>query len=112
LQKTFYKVADLISWKRKGGLVLSPFFQRRAVWKKGAKSLLIDTMFHGFPVPIIFLRDRGIDRKTFEPIREVIDGQQRLRSIISYIAPELLEDFDQEKDDFVVSHNHNKLLAG
>jgi len=112
IQKTFYKIADFISWKKKNGLLLSPHFQRRAVWNKGAKSYLIDTIYKGLPVPIIFLRDRGIDKKSYEPIREVIDGQQRLRTIIAYIAPELLEDFDPKIDDFVVKKTHNSELAG
>ncbi len=111
IQKTFYKVADFISWQKKGGLVLSPHFQRRSVWNKGAKSYLIDTVYKGLPVPIIFLRDMGIDKTTYEPIREVVDGQQRLRTLISYIAPELLEDFDPVQDEFLVRRTHNKDLA-
>jgi len=111
IQKTFYKVADFISWKKKEGLILSPFFQRRSVWNKGAKSFLIDTIYKELPIPIIFLRDRGINRRTYEPIREVIDGQQRLRTIISYIASELLEDYNPATDDFTVSKTHNKDLA-
>jgi hypothetical protein len=111
IQKTFYKVADFISWKKKGGLVLSPYFQRRSIWNKGAKSFLIDTVFRGLPVPIIFLRDRGVDKTTYEPIREVIDGQQRLRTMIAYIAPELLDDFNPTHDEFVVRRTHNKDLA-
>lgn len=111
IQKTFYKVADFISWKKKGGLVLSPYFQRRSVWSKGAKSFLIDSVYKGLPVPIIFLRDRGIDETTYEPIREVVDGQQRLRTLISYIAPELLDDFNPAQDEFLVRKTHNKELA-
>ena len=111
IQKTFYKVADFISWKKKGGLLLSPHFQRRPVWNKGTKSFLIDTVYKGLPIPIIFLRDRGIDKTTYEPIREVIDGQQRLRTLISYIAPELLDDFNPAQDEFLVRKTHNKELA-
>ena len=112
IQKTFYKIADFISWKKKASLNLSPHFQRRAVWKKGAKSYLVDTIYKGLPVPIIFLRDMGIDKTTYEPIREVIDGQQRLRTIISYIAPELLDDFNPQHDEFLVKKAHNMELAG
>jgi hypothetical protein len=112
IQKTFYKIADFISWKKRESLILSPFFQRRAVWNKGAKSYLIDTIYKGLPVPIIFLRDMGIDKITYEPIREVIDGQQRLRTIISYIAPELLDDFNPLHDEFLVKKAHNVELEG
>lgn len=112
IQKTFYKVADFISLKGRNALILSSYFQRRSVWNKGAKSFLIDTVYKGLPIPVIFLRDRGIDKKTYESVREVIDGQQRLRTIISFIAPQLLPDFNPEKDDFTVKKTHNKELAG
>lgn len=110
-QKTIFKVSDFISWQRSGSLVLSPQFQRKSVWKSGTKSYLIDTIVRGLPIPIIFLRDRLTDFKTFEPKREVVDGQQRLRTIISYVAPSLIQDLE-ERDDFTVKRSHNPELAG
>jgi uncharacterized protein with ParB-like and HNH nuclease domain len=112
IQKTFYKVSDFISWQKAKTLVLVPFFQRRAVWKPGAKSYLIDTIVRGLPIPIIFLRDRRPDPDQFEPIREVVDGQQRLRTVLSYISPELLTDYAREKDFFTVKRAHNLDLTG
>ncbi|HEY2052505.1 MAG TPA: DUF262 domain-containing protein [Solirubrobacterales bacterium] len=111
IEKTQYKVADFIDWQRGGTLDLAPVFQRRTVWKPGAKSYLIDTVARGLPTPIIFLRDR-IELKTMKATREVVDGQQRLRTLISFIAPRLLPDYDPEQDDFKVKKNHNVDLAG
>jgi hypothetical protein len=111
MQKTFYKVSDFISWQKAGSLVLSPQFQRKSVWKAGTKSYLIDTIVRGLPIPIIFLRDQRVDLKTFEPKREVIDGQQRLRTVIAFVAPTLLLDFE-ERDDFTVKRSHNTEIAG
>ncbi len=111
IQKTFYKIGDFISWQKSGSLVLTPDFQRRSVWRPGAKSFFIDTIVRGFPIPIIFLRDQRIDLTSFEPKREIIDGQQRLRTVISFISPELLPDFDPKKDEFTVRAVHNKELA-
>ena len=45
-------------------------------------------------------------------MREVIDGQHRLRTVLSYVAPELLPDFNLERDGFTVKKTHNKELAG
>lgn len=112
MQKTFFKVADFISWQKSNTLVLAPKFQRRSVWKPGAKSFLIDTIVRNYPIPIIFLRDRRTDLTSFETVREVIDGQQRLRTVLSYIAPDLLPDFNEERDAFTVRKTHNKDLAG
>ena len=110
IQKTVYKVNDFISWQRSGSLILSPSFQRRPVWTKSAKSYLLDTIIEGLPIPIIFIRER-IDLNTLEPRREVIDGQQRLRTLISYIIPSSLNNFNPEFDDFTISKIHNKKYA-
>lgn len=111
IDKSQYKVADFIDWQRGGTLDLAPVFQRRTVWKPGAKSYLIDTVARGLPTPIIFLRDR-IDLKSLKPTREVVDGQQRLRTLIAYIAPGLLSDYNPERDEITVKKNHNPELAG
>ena len=111
IQKTVFKVSDFISWQRAGSLMLSPAFQRRPVWPPGAKSFLIDTIARGIPMPIIFLRQRT-DPDTLEPKREVVDGQQRLRTVISFIDPRLLKNFDASTDSFTVAEVHNAEIAG
>jgi hypothetical protein len=110
--RTQYKVADFVNWQRGGSLVLNPKFQRRPVWKKGAKSYLIDTILRGLPIPIIFLRDLPADLRTLAPKRDVVDGQQRLRTIFAFINSELLSDFDQARDEFVIDATHNEELGG
>jgi len=110
--RTLYKVSDFLGWQKSGTLIISPSFQRRSVWKKGAKSYLIDTIVRGLPIPILFLRERRTDLNSFEPIREVIDGQQRIRTLISFIFPELLKDLNEDRDIFTVLRSHNKELAG
>jgi len=39
---------------------------------------------------------------TLEPKREVVDGQQRLRTLISFIEPNILADYDEERDAFLI----------
>lgn len=110
--KTNYKISDFLSWQEQGSLLLNPYFQRRSVWKLGAKSYFIDTIIRNFPIPILFLRDRQSDLRTLAPVRDVIDGQQRLRTVIAYIKPELLKDFDPARDDFRIKKEHNEELQG
>ena len=112
ISKTNYKVSDFLTWQKAGSLVLSPSFQRRPVWEPGAKSYLIDTVVRGLPMPIIFLREQKSDLTTFEPKREVVDGQQRIRTLVSYIAPPFLKDLNQSRDIFTVKKSHNKELYG
>jgi len=112
IQHTDFKVSDFLSWQKAGSLELSPSFQRRPVWSKGAKSFLIDTVVRGFPMPVIFLRSVPSDSVRFEPMRQVVDGQQRIRTLISFVAPELLTDLNEDRDTFTVRRNHNRELAG
>lgn len=112
VSKTHYKVSDFVTWARGKTLVLSPSFQRRSVWPKGAKSFLVDTIVRALPIPIIFLRDQKTDLDTLEPKREVVDGQQRIRTVLAFIAPKLIKNFDPNRDDFTIKKTHNKDLAG
>lgn len=111
VSKTNYKVHDFISWQRNKSLTLSPSFQRRSVWSPKAKSYLMDTIIKGLPVPIIFIRE-VTDLHTLEPKREIVDGQQRLRTIISFVEGKLLKDFRPDADAFTIHKTHNKELAG
>jgi Protein of unknown function DUF262 len=112
VSKTHYKVSDFITWAKAGTLILSPSFQRRSVWPVGAKSYLIDTIVRGLPIPIIFLREQKTDLESLEPKREVVDGQQRIRTLLAFIVPNLVKNFDPERDNFTIKSTHNKELAG
>ena len=75
---------ELISeWNKKGKLVLDPDFQRRYVWDNKKMSLFIESLMLGIPIPSILFAE---DKKQNKYI--VIDGKQRLNSIIKFIASE------------------------
>jgi uncharacterized protein with ParB-like and HNH nuclease domain len=79
-----YSINDFREWNLRKELVLQPKFQRRSVWSDKARSYLIDTIVRGKPIPKIFIRQE-IEPKTKKTIREVVDGQQRLRTVFSYL---------------------------
>lgn len=91
-----YSINDFLEWNERKQLVLAPKFQRRTVWKPVAKSFLIDSILRQKPLPKIFIR-QITDVKLRKTIREVVDGQQRLRTILDYL-----------NDGFKVSLVHNK----
>jgi len=95
-----YSVNDFLSWSDRDELVLQPKFQRRDVWSPKAKSHLIDTILRGLPIPIIFVR-QNVDPKQRKTVREVVDGQQRLRAVISFA-----------KDEFSVLKSQNSAVGG
>lgn len=109
--KTQFRVTDFLSWQRGGSLVLSPYFQRRDVWKPDAKSYFMDTVLRGLPAPIIYIRER-VDLDNQLTYREVVDGQQRLRTIFAYVDETLLKDFRPRRDRFSIKSLHNPGAAG
>lgn len=110
VKRTVFRVSDFLAWQRDGSLELSPYFQRRPVWKRDAKSYFLDTVLRGLPAPLIYIRDR-VDLERQTTIREVVDGQQRLRTLFSFIDPEVLDDFKPKRDRFMVKRVHNPDVA-
>lgn len=78
-----YRIADFLEWRREKRLELNPDFQRGDVWSPAAKTFLIDTILRKLPIPKVYLRTK-IDVLTKKSIREVVDGQQRLRAILDF----------------------------
>lgn len=111
MQRTGFTVAQFLSFQTTDSLVLSPSFQRRPVWKPKQKSYLLDTIVRGFPIPIVFLRER-LDVKKKKTTYEVVDGQQRLRTVLSFVDESCLDDFEPAQDRFLVLKSHNKSVAG
>ncbi len=67
----------------KGQLKLAPPFQRNSVWNIRQRKLLLKSIFEGYPVPSIFLY-KHIDETSGLTIFEVIDGKQRIESLLMY----------------------------
>ncbi|MRG54202.1 DUF262 domain-containing protein [Phyllobacterium sp. SYP-B3895] len=78
-----YSIADFLEWNGSQLLDLSPKFQRRGVWTRAAKSFLIDTILRGKPMPKVLLTQDLIGKKN---VRTVVDGQQRIRTILEFIS--------------------------
>lgn len=78
-----YTIADFLKWSDDKELLLNPSFQRGPVWQNSARSYLIDSILHGYPIPKILLRNK-VDRASRRQLRDVVDGQQRLRTIIDF----------------------------
>ncbi|MGA2749400.1 MAG: DUF262 domain-containing protein [Verrucomicrobiota bacterium] len=78
-----YRVSDFLEWNKDGKLILNPKFQRGSVWPSAARSYLIDTILRELPIPKIYFRTT-VDVLTKQSVREVVDGQQRLRAIIEF----------------------------
>ena len=81
-------------------LDLDPPYQRRSVWSRRDRRFFLDTILRGYPSPSIFLHKSaraGADRHVYE----VVDGKQRLETILMFVSNEiaLAKDFgDRDLD--------------
>ena len=76
-------VNDLLGSHLRKELDINPWYQRRSVWTRPQKSYLINTLHENKPIPTIYIR-HSVDIESEKSIKEVVDGQQRIRSIIEY----------------------------
>jgi hypothetical protein len=88
-----------ISWFRQhyvsDRLELRPPFQRKPVWTDKQRSSLIESILLDIPVPEIYVQVSLDDEG--EANYGVVDGQQRLRTILQFVGIEDVE--DQEGDE-------------
>jgi hypothetical protein len=78
-----YRLRDFRDWHIRQQLDLTPRFQRRLVWKDKYKSYFLDTIIRGLPTSSIHIRENL--SKSKELVREVVDGQQRLTTILNFL---------------------------
>ncbi len=64
---------------------MSPYFQRELVWRDTHKHDFIDTILRGFPFPLIFVSRGRIDVERMQATSMLVDGQQRLSTIVEYL---------------------------
>ncbi len=77
----------------------APYQRSGDVWAESESSFLIDTILKNFPIPPIFLHQK-IDVETGKTLFDVIDGKQRLTSILKFIKGEIFVPEDFGDDSF------------
>ena len=64
-------------------LFLIPEYQRNSIWTPADKSLFIESILLGLPIPFLFFCERD------DGITEIVDGVQRITTLYSFINDEL-----------------------
>lgn len=77
-------IQDLVNMHKNKELALNPWYQRRAVWVQPQKAYLINSIFEKKPIPSLYIR-HSLDIDSERSIREVVDGQQRIRAILDFV---------------------------
>ncbi|MCG6146609.1 DUF262 domain-containing protein [Leptospira bandrabouensis] len=85
------KIRELIGMLKSGNLIPRPEFQRRLIWTSKDKNHFLDTVLKGYPFPEIYFADGEIDTETGNGTQLLVDGQQRISTLIQYFedSPEL-----------------------
>src|SRR5271165_5017053 len=73
-----WKISDLLKVYEEKRLDLTPPYQRNEVWTAKAQQKLLESILRGKPIPSFFLLKKA------DNSFEMIDGQQRARTIIGY----------------------------
>ncbi|MEZ0130150.1 DUF262 domain-containing protein [Flavobacterium sp. LBUM151] len=82
------KISEIYRRVKDKSLILQPEFQRKFVWTSEHKEEFIDTILNGYPFPEIYIAQKGIDMEMILTSEVIVDGQQRLSTIIEYIDEE------------------------
>ena len=98
-----------ISWFREhyigGRLVLRPPFQRKPVWSDKQRCSLIESILLDIPLPEIYVQVMQDEEGSAS--YGVVDGQQRLRTILQFVGIEDAKDQldnDPDNNDFVLDN--------
>jgi hypothetical protein len=80
-----------------GRLVLRPPFQRRPVWTEEEKAFLVDSVLRGYPIPEVYIFSTPSNDGASGEKVSVVDGQQRLRACLEFLADGFPVTFDTHK---------------
>ena len=78
-------VEELVELLKRQMIIANPEYQRGEVWNEAQKKRLIDSLFRGFTLPLIYLHEKRdqVGKYRHDGL-EIIDGQQRLTAIHRY----------------------------
>ena len=87
-----YNVKELVDAYNAGSLIRNPEYQRGAAWSRQQKQSLVDSIFRDYPLPPLFLevKQRAGLGGTIAEQYEIIDGQQRILSLVEYLRDDYL----------------------
>lgn len=84
-QKTINEIHKMYG---NGTLIIDNTYQRRSVWSEKDKIRLIETILLNLIIPELFFWPAETDPETGESIIHIVDGQQRIKAITSFISNE------------------------
>ena len=81
-RKTINEISTMFN---EGNLIVDDTYQRRSVWSEKDKIRLIETILLNLIIPELFFWKAETDPETGISITHIVDGQQRIKAIYSFI---------------------------
>lgn len=90
----FKNIADIRDMYNNGQIELNPPYQRKPAWKTKQRRLLLSSLFNGIPIPALIFHKHFRSNKA-KDVYDVLDGKQRLETILHFIEKIELKDEDK-----------------
>lgn len=81
-------IKEISSMFEGASLIVDDTYQRRSVWSEKDKIRLVETVLLNLIIPVLFFWKADTDPETGASITHIVDGQQRIKAICSFINNE------------------------
>lgn len=81
-------IKEISSMFEEASLIVDDTYQRRSVWSEKDKIRLVETVLLNLIIPVLFFWKADTDPETGASITHIVDGQQRVKAICSFINNE------------------------
>ena len=78
-------IKDIFTLFDEGNLIVDETYQRRSVWDEKDKVRLVETVLLKLIIPVLFFWKAETDPETGRSITHIVDGQQRIKAICSFL---------------------------
>lgn len=86
---------------------LDPPYQRKPAWKTKQRTLLLSSLFNGIPIPALIFH-KHFDIKQKKHTYDVLDGKQRIETILHFIGLHKIKEEKQLWVEFISPHTNKK----
>ena len=78
-------IKDISKMFEEKTLIVDESYQRRSVWGEKDKVRLVETVLLNLIIPVLFFWKADTDAETGESITHIVDGQQRIKALCSFV---------------------------
>lgn len=100
-------ISDLRDKYKNNQINLDPPYQRKPAWRTKQRLLLLSSLFNGIPIPALIFH-KHFNNRTKKDVFDVLDGKQRVETILHFIEYLELEDEDTLWVEFKNPHTDKK----